>query len=286
MPRPFPLFLICAALALPAPLAWGQSPDFASALSGTTRSLTIKVKDLDSSWRQMSVAKSTGMDLFSLFALGSRAQGSRLDLYYTRGETVTAGGETFLVAYRSLPSPALLAALTDGSAVQPVAPLSPDTLLSLSLVNVRQIGSLDGIQAYTPVTQAQAQAAQESEVTSLSNLKLLGLAMVQYMQDSDGKLPSMKSAAVTKKALFPFVMIDDAFQQPRTHQPYPPNTSLSGRSLASFQNPATMVIYYETAPAPDGTRGVAFLDGNAKRIPESEWPALKAASHVPNVPPR
>jgi len=158
MPRRFPLLLLCAALVLPAPLAWGQSPDFASALSGTTRPLTIKVRDLDSSWRQMTVAKSTGMDLFSLFALGSRAQGPKLDLYYTHGETVTAGGETFLVAYRSLPSLALLAALTDGNTPQPAAPQTPDTVLSLSLVNVRQIGSLDGIQAYAPVTPAEARA--------------------------------------------------------------------------------------------------------------------------------
>jgi len=285
MPRRFLLLLLCAALALPAPLAWGQSADFASALSGTTRPLTIKVKDLDVSWRQMSIAKSTSMDLFSLFALGSRAQGPKLDLYYTRGETVTMAGETFLVAYRSLPSPALLAALTDGTAPQPAAPQTPDTVLSLSLVNVRQIGSLDGIQAYTPLTPAEAQAqnAQEDEAASVSNLKQLGLAMSQYMQDSDEKLPPMQSAAVTKKAIFPFVKSDDVFQYPQTHEPYLPNTSLSGRSLASFNSPSDMVIYYEAVPAPDGTRGVAFLDGHVKRIPESEWPALKSASHVPDT---
>lgn len=285
MPRRIPLLLLCAALALPAPLAWGQSADFASALSGTTRPLTIKVKDLDSSWRQMSVSKSSGMDLFSLFALESRGQGPVLDLYYTHGETVTAGGETFLVAYRSLPSPALLAAITNGNTLQPAAPPSPDTVLSLSLVNVRQIGSLDAIQAYAPVTpaEAQAEAAQAAEATSVSNLKQLGLAVTMYEQDYDEKMPPMKSAAVTKQALLPYIKSDDVFQRPQTHEPYLPNTSLSGRSLASFQNPVTMVIYYEATPAPDGTRDVVFLDGHVKRIPESEWPALKAASHVPDT---
>jgi prepilin-type processing-associated H-X9-DG protein len=42
-----------------------------------------------------------------------------------------------------------------------------------------------------------------------------------------------------------------------------------------------MVVIYEDSPAPDGTRGVAFLDGHAKRINESDWPAIKKASKIP-----
>ena len=30
-------------------------------------------------------------------------------------------------------------------------------------------------------------------------------------------------------------------------------------------------------------RFLLFLDGHVKRIPESQWPALKAASHVPGA---
>ena len=287
MPRRFLLFLLCAVLVVPMPPAWGQVSDFMSALSGTTRPLTIKVKNLDSTWRQMSVSKSSGLDLLSLFALGSRGQGPRLDLYYTRGETVIAGGETFLVTYRVSPGPGTLVALSDGN-VPPPAPQTPDTVLSLSLVNVRQIGSLDGIQAYTPVTQAEAEAqtARDAEAVSLSNLKLIGLGMIQCVQDHDEKLPPMRSAAAAQKAILPYVKDAAVFRQPLTHEPYLSNTSLSGRSLESFGGLATMVVYYEASPMPDGTRAVVFLDGHAKRIRESDWPALKAASHVPNVPPR
>lgn len=160
--------------------------------------------------------------------------------------------------------------------------------LTLSLINVRQIAEVGDVRAFTPETQeeAQQQAEAANNRLSLSNLKQIGLAMIQYVQDYDEKLPPMKSAAVAKKALYPFVKDDAVFQQPQTHEPYQPNTSLSGRSLASFERPAEMVIYYEAGPAPDGTRGVVFLDGHARRIRESEWPALKSASHVPNVPAR
>ena len=127
--------------------------------------------------------------------------------------------------------------------------------------------------------------AQDNAVaaSSDSNLKQLGLAMIQYTQDYDEMMPPMKDAATTKKALYPYVKNDDVFLSPKTHQPYLPNTSLSHRTLASFNSPAEMVIYYEAAPAPDNTRALLFLDGHVKRVPEAEWPSLKAASHVPNA---
>ena len=160
----------------------------------------------------------------------------------------------------------------------------PDTVLTLSLINIRQIAGLDDVRAFTPQTleaaRQQAEAAYQSQ--SLINLKQLGLELSQYMQDNDERLPPMQSAAATQKAIYPYIKSDAVFVHPRTHQPYQPNSSLSGRTLASFADPATMVVYYEPAPAPDGTRGVVFLDGHAKRIREDQWPALKAASHVPN----
>ena len=73
--------------------------------------------------------------------------------------------------------------------------------------------------------------------SSDSNLKQLGLAMIQYTQDYDEMMPPMKDAATAKKALYPYVKSDDVFLSPKTHQPYLPNTSLSHRSLASFNEP-------------------------------------------------
>lgn len=152
--------------------------------------------------------------------------------------------ETFLVAYHPAAPP---------NAARPAAP-PPETQLTLSLIIVRQITELGDVRAFTPETQedAQHQAEGACQAQSLSNLKQIGLGMMQYVQDYDEKLPPMMSAAATQKAISPYIK---------------------------------MVIYYEASPASDGTRGVVFLDGHAKRIAKRDWPALKAASHVPNAPP-
>ena len=276
--RPLAL-LLCGLLALPAPAVLAQSPDFTSAVSGTTRPLTLKIKDLDDTWRQLSISKTGGADLLSIFASNSRSEVSALDQYYTHGETTTIGGETYLVAYRySLK----LSDLTGDNANTPPL-ITPDTMLTLSLINVRQIASLDGIQPFVPVSaaQVQTQTSEAAQQASLTNLKQIGLGLVQYTQDYDEKFPPMQSIAIAKKAIYPYVKSDAVFQNPATHEPYRPNTSLSGHSLAEIEAPATTVAYYEASAAADGLRAVLFTDGHVKRLPDSEWRRLLAASHLP-----
>ena len=280
MSRRFLPFLLCAVLVVPMPPAWGQTADLQSALSGSKFPLTLRIKDLDSGWRRITLG---GPDALSAVAPQGLAQGlldsiSQANFYYTKGEALTLGTETFLIAYHPAPRPDRDAVPPD--AARPVFP-PPDTELTLSLINVRQIAELGDVRVLEDMRR---QAEADSQ--SLRNLKQIGLGMMQYVQDYDENLPPMKSAAATKMALFPYIKNNDVFRQPLTHEPYLPNTSLSGRSLESFGGLATMVVYYEASPMPDGTRAVVFLDGHAKRIRESDWPALKAASHVPNVPPR
>lgn len=280
MPHRFLLFLLCAALALPAPLARGQSPDFASALSGSKYPLTLKVKDLNRGWCRVTLGNSASLSVTAPqgFSQALLDNFTRPNFYYTKGETVSIGTEMFLVAYHPVAAGRSDAALNAAHSDAPSLEMS----LVLSLVNVRQIAEMGDVQAFTPQTleDVQKQVALAAEAASASNLKQIALAFTRYTQDNDEKLPPMQNAAITKKAIFPYVKNDNVFQYPQTHEPYLPNTSLSGRTLASFDSPSAMVIYYEAVPAPDGTRGVAFLDGHVKRIPESQWPALKAASHV------
>ena len=283
--RPLAL-LLCGLLTLPAPAALAQTPlspsgDFASVLSGSNRPLTMKIKDLDNTWRQLSISKVGGADLLSIFTAGTRGAAPTLDQYYTHGETTTVGGETYLVAYRyALNLPELARNNTD------TAPqITPDTTLTLSLINVRQIASLDGIQPHVPITaaQADANAAKSTQEQSLNNLKQIGLGMVQYVQDYDEKYPPMQSAAITQKAIYPYIKSDAIFLNPATHEPYRVNTSLSGHSLAEIDNPASTVAYYEASAASDGLRAVLFTDGHVKRLPDAEWRRLLAASHLPAV---
>jgi hypothetical protein len=131
-----------------------------------------------------------------------------------------------------------------------------------------------------PTVQTSAADAPDASQRSLSNLKQISLGLLMYVQDNDEILPPLQNPAVIKKALLPYVRNEQLFVQPKTHRPYRPNASLSHRSLASVKDPAAMVIFYEDAPDQNSTRAVAFLDGHIKRIPESQWPALKRASHV------
>lgn len=278
--RPLAL-LLCGLLTLPAPAALAQTPDFTSAVSGTTRPLTLKIKDLDDTWRQVSISKVGGADLLSLFTAGTRGAPPALDQYYTHGETTTVGGETYLVAYRYALK---LSDLTRAYADTP-PPITPETTLTLSLINVRQIASLDGIQPYVPVSaaQVQAQTSENAEAQSVSNLKQIGLGLVQYNQDYDEKYPPMQSAAITQKAIYPYIKSDAIFLNPATHEPYRVNTSLSGHSLAEIDNPSSTVAYYEASAGSDGLRAVLFTDGHVKRLPDAEWRRLLAASHLPAV---
>ncbi len=273
--RPLAL-LLCGLLTLPAPAALAQSSDFTSAVSGTSRPLTLKIKDLDATWRQMSISKTSGLDVLTL--LGGRGAAPSLDQYYTQGETTVIGGETYLIAYRYALK---LSDLAESANTPPQ--VTPDTTISLSLINVRQIASLDGIQPFAPISaaQVQAQTSENAENQSLTNLKQLGLGITQYVQDYDEKFPPMQSIAIAKKAIYPYVKSDAIFQHPATHEPYRPNTSLSGHSLAEIEAPASTVAYYEASAATDGLRAVLFTDGHVQRLPDAEWRRLLAASHLP-----
>jgi len=276
--RPLAL-LLCGLLALPVPAALAQSAGFTSAVSGTTRPLTLKVKDLDSTWRQLSISKVGGADLLSLFTAGARGAAPTLDQYYTHGETTVIGGETYLVAYRYALK---LSDLTRDNSNTPPQ-ITPETTLTLSLINVRQIASLDGIQPYVPVSaaQAQVQTSEASKQASLSNLKQIGLGIAQYVQDYDEMYPPMQSTAIAKAAIYPYIKSEAVFQNPTTHEPYRPNTSLSHHSLAEIDNPSVFVVYTEDGPNPDGTRGVLFADGHAAFVSDAESRRLLAASHLP-----
>lgn len=289
MNRPLRLlfvFLSLAVLARPAACQNGDLKplDLKDLLSGGSVPLTRALKDLDGSWRSLSVSSPSDAANPATAYLALLSGGTAPNTYYTQGNVVTLGTETYIVAYRPKTAKIDFAALMQngGNNLPKPAKLTSGTPLLLSLLNLRTLGSLSDIQPFSLEEELKSSATNVSE-PSIANLKQIGLAMTEYTQDYDEKLPPMQSAAAVQKALFPYVKKADVFQQPQTHEPYLPNTSLSGRSLASFDNPATMVVYYEAGPGPDGMRAVLFLDGHAKLIHESEWPALKAASHIPNA---
>lgn len=287
--------LALLALARPALCQTTNIADLSQLLQGDREPLTHKLSDLDGAWRRLSLGGSVeGGNPASAYLSLFTGMGGASDAYYTQGRLVTVAGETYLVAYRRQTKPIDFAALMRSGGQNDFPkpePLTPDTVLSLSLLNLRTAGSLNDIRPFdmqqemTATQQAASAAgaasARSASQTSVSNLKQLALGILQYQQDNDENMPPMKDAVTVKKAILPYVKSDETFVQPDTKRPYKPNASLSKRNLASFNDPATMVILYEDAPDRDNTRAVAFMDGHVKRIPESQWPSLKSASHVP-----
>ncbi len=121
--------------------------DFTQLISGKNLPLILKLKDLDSKWRRMTLRDQSEMgEWLQLFGLISGALGS--DVYYTKGQTVTVGSETYIVAYRLEANKVDFRALvqTDPNA-KPFAPevITPETTVALSLLNLQTLSSLNDI---------------------------------------------------------------------------------------------------------------------------------------------
>src|SRR3954454_17329352 len=80
-------------------------------LAGSAVPHSIKLKDLTSEWRRVSIGSEMTLGMGNMMqsmmqAVGSMFGGGGSDALYTRGATLKIGGEQFLVGYR-LPSQGL-----------------------------------------------------------------------------------------------------------------------------------------------------------------------------------
>ena len=282
------------------------------ALSGRSVALSLQAGALDGQWRRFKPGASPEMDALMQMQGGRGMMNAGANEFITRGDTLVAGGETYLIAYRAKADPAAMAAALDrmrrhlpddGSGPLEtddgfVRMRASDTLL-LCLLNTRSMGDLNDIRAFDPKIDIASDAqidradAAGANATSNSNLKQIGLGILQYSQDYDEILPPMRSAqsmaeirrpynarqlATVQQVLQPYLRSTEIFAHPTTRQLYRPNLNLSGRGLAEIPEPARTVAFYEAAPAPDGTRAVLYLDGHVKREQETNWPQIRAAS--------
>lgn len=103
-------------------------------ISGSKFPLNLKLMDLNSEWRGLSVSgqfeTGGGMQSFNTLFVSSGS-----NIYYTKGQTITVGSETYMIAYRL------------DNQTRPLR-LTPETTLTLSLLNLRTIGSLNNIRQF------------------------------------------------------------------------------------------------------------------------------------------
>lgn len=271
-------------------------------------SLTVPahLKDLDSSWRRVTVRLSQTSPPSSPMALSMSALsgGDQPKVYYTRGRTVEWAGRTFLVACRPPDKPLNPAAFQGlerpDQIIDALVPApKPDDPLETALIPLDAIAGIESVQPFDLQQATHDRAGLSSptmtlaailfpvfaqarvtarETSSVSNLRQIATAAMMYTQDWDEVLPPMKDAATAKKALMPYCKNEAMFIDPRTNEPYHVNVAASRKHVATVDSPAQFVLFYEATPGRDGKRAVAFLDGHVKRITEQEWETAKRKS--------
>jgi len=102
------------------------------------------------------------------------------------------------------------------------------------------------------------------ETSSASNLKQLGLATMQYMQDHNETYPPMDTMDHYKAALSTYVKDDpqhSLFVQTGENVPYILNSKLSKVNLALIDDPANTVVAKEAVPHQGGLIAVLYVSG-------------------------
>jgi hypothetical protein len=112
-------------------------PSLANVLSGNSVPTSIELKKLTPEWRAMSTNGQFEFGNFQAF-VNIFGGGSFATNYYTKGQTVSIGSETYIVAY---------------SLLSLVEKVSPETLLNLSLLNLKTIGSMSNIRAFEAIAE-------------------------------------------------------------------------------------------------------------------------------------
>ncbi len=275
-----------------------QNLDLATLTSGRVMPLSIKAKDLTSEWRRLTVgsAAEATLNATTITAID-------IGVYYTKGKTVSVGGETYLVAYRAqnnAASPPL--APVQGSAPGFGADINPlpqlpqrrlprDATLTLSLLNLRTSGSLNDIRPVDPAQDIERElTAAEADLASNENLRQIGIALTRYRGHHNDSLPPMRNADSVRRSMAPYPIRNiSILLHPKTREPYLPNPTLADKKFKHIMRPGEMVAFYEASPGADGKRGVLFLDGTVKRVPEDKWPRIRKSARIPeplasNVP--
>ena len=262
-----------------------RTATMAELLSGQVAPLTLHGRDVTSGWLRLRLAtKLNGVD----WAAVDRHQGPLLGIAVTRGEVVRVGTVAFLVAYRpARPAPAAENE-EDEEDDNPEASLRwlPDTRLDLALIKLDATIQVDRLAPVGPLGGSRPAGTQGQAVT---RLKQVALAVMQYTQDYDERLPDFETKADLAAALMSYLRRATLLTDPVSGRPFEFNRRLSRRLLGHLISPAEMALAFQPQPAPDGTRAVAFADGHVKLWPESEWPLLQRRSRIPRpdepVPP-
>jgi type II secretory pathway pseudopilin PulG len=117
----------------------------------------------------------------------------------------------------------------------------------------------------------QSDSKQDQQALALKRLKDLAFSTLVYAADYDEVLPSGKSTAQVEEVMLPYVRSKDMYKSPRKGAELKFNLKVAGMALKAIKKPATIQLWYESAPA--GMDPIAsFVDGHAKVLMSKNVP--------------
>lgn len=201
-------------------------------------------------------------------------------VFYTKGQTVTLNGETFLIAYQQEKTPIDLQRAMQGE-IPPTPAVTPETSLNLALLNLRNAGNILDIRPFKLEDELAAGTEQQIVLTkarekalqsqSSNNLRQCIISVQLYMQDHEMALPPMDDLNQFWAAMH---LPDKVWKHPLTGEPYMANAKIGGKRGDAVGEPQTVVVLYEGSNWSDGKRVVGFLDGHIELLPEDRLKQL------------
>jgi len=199
----------------------------------------------------------------------------RMSISWTNGSVVRLFEQDFLVTY------AVQINLAEAMKSKNPPDLSKADLV-LTLVNAKSITSITPRLDMTKAEWLKAAPApppadspDSPKAVAISNTKQVALGMMMYASDYDNDFPYVQSTKGAYELISPYVKDREVFN---LHNPIGSklifNMAIAGVNLSSVQVPAETILFYEDKQWADGTRIVAFLDGNAKAVTPDEWAKL------------
>jgi hypothetical protein len=169
--------------------------------------------------------------------------------------------------------------------------VTPETTVTLSLLNLKTLGAIDNIQQFDLNSLIQLARGERSKLASalgaqtdtggVASLTAISQAVLKSTRDRAGLIPPMQSMIILERSIQRYVPDRSYFNDPITHRPFYTNASLSNRPLSTYTEPGTVVVAYADAPGGDGLRAVAFLDGTARLVDVDEWAGIQTAQQLP-----
>ena len=254
----------------------------------------LNFSQLGKEWRRFT-SRSNDAEMTRMYG-GSQPQYEQvlndwgIGVHFTKGEHLTLGKESYLVAYRVDPGmepqdlqqeiqQRLQAMWGHGQQAPPPRPagkFSPRASLKLTLLNLRKLGDFDDLKSFDSATDLLS--PKDLREMSNYNLRRLGQILSQYGRYQPLPMRDMNALRqMMRNQNAPVSLLRD----PANNETYHINTALAGKKTDRIGNLKSVVMVYEAAPSTDNTRGVLYADWHVERVPEWKWEQIRVVKPQP-----